>query len=99
MTTLPKRLKDVRACAVCKKDLPLGPRPSVRMKRSATLLIIGQVPGTKVHESVVPWDDRSDDRLREWHAVDKDTFYDDGCIAIMPIGARMAHHPHPAVGE
>jgi uracil-DNA glycosylase len=56
-------------------------------------------PGTKVHESVVPWDDRSGDRLREWLAVDKDTFYDDGCIAIMPIGARMAHHPHPAARE
>jgi hypothetical protein len=46
MTTLPKRLKDVRTRAAFKKGLPLGPRPSVRMKRSATLLIIGQAPGT-----------------------------------------------------
>ena len=99
MTTLPKRLKDVRTRAAFKKGLPLGPRPSVRMKRSATLLIIGQAPGTKAHESVVPWDDRSGDRLREWLTVDKDTFSDDGCIAIMPIGARMAHHPHPAVRQ
>ncbi|MDG2319889.1 MAG: hypothetical protein P8L79_06510 [Rhodospirillaceae bacterium] len=44
MTTLPKRLKDLRAA--CKKGLPLGPRASVRMKRLATLLIIGQAPGT-----------------------------------------------------
>ena len=85
MTSLPKLLKDVRACTHCAKHLPLGPRPIVRIAPSATLLIIGQAPGTKVHESGVPWDDKSGDRLREWLAVDKDTFYDENCIAIMPI--------------
>lgn len=86
MTSLPKLLKDVRACTHCAKHLPLGPRPIVRIAPSATLLIIGQAPGTKVHESGVPWDDKSGDRLREWLAVDKDTFYDENCIAIMPMG-------------
>ncbi|NKB43626.1 MAG: uracil-DNA glycosylase family protein [Alphaproteobacteria bacterium] len=86
MTSLKKLLKDVRACTVCTKHLPLGPRPIVRIAPSATLLIIGQAPGTKVHESGVPWDDKSGDRLREWLAVDKDTFYDESRIAIMPMG-------------
>ena len=86
MSTLPKLLKEVRACTHCSQHLPLGPRPIVRMKRSSTLLIIGQAPGTRVHESGVPWDDRSGDRLREWLAVDKETFYDEGRIAIMPMG-------------
>lgn len=86
MTTLPRLLQEVRACTHCAKHLPLGPRPVLRMKRSATLLIIGQAPGTKVHETGTPWNDRSGDRLREWLAVDRDTFYDDRRIAIMPMG-------------
>ena len=86
MTTLPRLLQEVRACTQCAKHLPFGPRPVLRMKRSATLLIIGQAPGTKVHETGTPWNDHSGDRLREWLAVDKDTFYDDRRIAIMPMG-------------
>ena len=86
MTTLPKLLKEVRACTHCAEHLPLGPRPIVRMKRSATLLIIGQAPGTKVHETGLGWNDRSGDRLREWLNVDRDTFYDESRIAIMPMG-------------
>ena len=49
-------------------------------------MIIGQAPGTKVHESGVPWDDASGDRLRDWLNIDKDTFYDENRIAIMPMG-------------
>ena len=56
------------------------------MAESARLLIIGQAPGTKVHETGVPWNDPSGDRLREWLAMDRDTFYDEGRIAIMPMG-------------
>ena len=86
MSTLPKLLKEVRACTLCAEHLPLGPRPVLQMKPSATLLIIGQAPGTKVHETGTPWNDRSGDRLREWLGVDRDTFYDDRRIAIMPMG-------------
>lgn len=79
-------LAEVRACTLCAADLPLGPRPVVRMKRSARLLIIGQAPGTKVHESGIPWNDPSGDRLRDWLQTDRETFYDAGRIAIMPMG-------------
>ena len=84
--SLEKIIADARACRVCEAHLPLGPRPIVRAAPSAGLLIIGQAPGTRVHESGVPWDDRSGDRLRDWLQVDKETFYDEGRIAIMPMG-------------
>ena len=86
MTSLTKTLKDARACTLCAHELPLGPRPVLRASAPARLLIIGQAPSTRVHESGVPWDDRSGDRLRDWLGVDKDTFYDDSRIAILPMG-------------
>lgn len=79
-------LQDIRACMHCAAHLPLGPRPVVRAKPSARLMIIGQAPGTRVHESGVPWDDRSGDRLRDWLQVTSDLFYDESKIAIMPMG-------------
>lgn len=84
--SLQKLLSDVRACRLCEQHLPLGPRPVVRMASSAQLLIIGQAPGTKVHQSGIPWDDRSGDRLRDWLNIGKDVFYDETRIAIMPMG-------------
>jgi uracil-DNA glycosylase len=86
VSKLASLLKDVRACTHCADHLPLGPRPVLRISKTATLLIIGQAPGTRVHETGIPWNDRSGDRLREWLDVDKDTFYDEGRIAIMPMG-------------
>lgn len=79
-------LREVRACRVCSAHLPLGPRPVLRAKASARLLIIGQAPGTKVHESGIPWNDRSGDRLRDWLQLGRDTFYDESRVAIMPMG-------------
>jgi len=86
MTRLVKILKDARACTLCAQDLPLGPRPVLRASTTSRLLIIGQAPGTKVHESGIPWNDKSGDRLREWLGVDKENFYDDSRIAIVPMG-------------
>lgn len=79
-------LADVRACTLCAGYLPLGPRPTVRASRSARLLIVGQAPGTKVHATGIPWNDPSGNRLRDWMAVDRETFYDERRIAIMPMG-------------
>ncbi len=79
-------LDEVRQCRVCAADLPLGPRPVLRASPSARLLIIGQAPGTKVHESGVPWNDPSGDRLREWLAMERDVFYDEVSVAIVPMG-------------
>jgi len=79
-------LREIRACQVCAAHLPLGPRPVLRAKASARLLIIGQAPGTKVHESGIPWNDRSGDRLRDWLQLDRDVFYDESRVAIVPMG-------------
>jgi uracil-DNA glycosylase len=79
-------LAEVRACRICAAHLPLGPRPVVRAGATARLLIVGQAPGTKVHETGIPWNDPSGDRLRQWLALDRDSFYDERRIAIIPAG-------------
>ena len=79
-------LAEVRACRLCAEALPLGPRPVLRAEASARLLIIGQAPGTRVHASGTPWDDRSGERLRDWLGVTPETFYDASKIAIVPMG-------------
>lgn len=84
--TLATLLAEIRACRHCEAHLPLGPRPVVVANPNARLLIIGQAPGTKVHESGIPWNDRSGDTLRGWLAIDRETFYDPERVAIMPMG-------------
>ena len=79
-------VSEIRACAVCASHLPLGPRPVLRGRPSAQLLIISQAPGTRVHETGLSFNDRSGDRLRAWLGLDRDSFYDEARIAIMPIG-------------
>lgn len=79
-------LEEVRACRLCATHLPLGPRPVVRASTTARLLIVGQAPGTRVHASGTPWNDASGDRLRAWLGLDRETFYDESRIAIVPMG-------------
>jgi uracil-DNA glycosylase len=79
-------VEKARACRVCEAHLPLGPRPVLRASATAKLLIVGQAPGTKVHETGIPWNDASGDRLRRWLDLGRDTFYDENRIAIMPMG-------------
>jgi uracil-DNA glycosylase len=83
---LDRLLAEIRACTVCAAHLPLGPRPVVRGRTSARLLITSQAPGTRVHETGLSFNDRSGDRLRQWLGVDRDTFYDERRIAIVPMG-------------
>ena len=79
-------LQEIQRCQICAAHLALGPRPVVRAASTAKLLIIGQAPGTRVHETGVPWNDPSGDRLRDWLNVGREVFYDDSQIAIMPMG-------------
>jgi len=79
-------IEEARACRVCAAHLPHGPRPVLRAAASARLLIVGQAPGSKVHATGIPWNDPSGDRLRDWLALDRETFYDEGRIAIVPMG-------------
>ncbi|MGA0023650.1 MAG: uracil-DNA glycosylase family protein [Burkholderiales bacterium] len=79
-------LRQVRACTLCAQHLPHGVRPVLQFHRDARILIAGQAPGRKVHESGVPFDDTSGERLREWMGVSHDDFYDHRKIAILPMG-------------
>jgi uracil-DNA glycosylase len=81
-----KLLIEVRACKLCAADLPMGPRPVLQVHSDATILIAAQAPGSKVHHSGIPFDDASGDRLRQWMGIDKATFYDERCVAILPMG-------------
>ena len=84
--SLKSLLRDVRACAICEAGLPLGARPVLQLAGSAKLLIISQAPGRKVHETGIPWNDASGDRLRDWLKLDRRAFYDETRVAILPIG-------------
>lgn len=77
-------LEKVRACRVCEAHLPFGPRPVLRATVTAQLLIVGQAPGRRVHETGIPWNDRSGDRLRDWLQLERERFYDQRFIAIIP---------------
>ena len=56
-------LTEVRSCRACEAHLPLGPRPVLQAEASARILVVGQAPGVRVHNSGVPWDDASGQRL------------------------------------
>ncbi len=79
-------LVEIRACTVCEPHLPHGPRPIVRAGPEARIVIIGQAPGRRVHESGVPWDDPSGVTLRRWLGLTDEQFYDPDIVAIVPMG-------------
>lgn len=86
MTELDALLTRIRACRLCASQLPFEPRPVLRAAASARLLIVGQAPGTQVHQSAIPWNDSSGIRLRHWLGLDRERFYDERDIAIVPMG-------------
>jgi uracil-DNA glycosylase len=75
-------LEEIRACRACAGELAHAPRPVVRVRRETRLLICGQAPGRRVHESGLPFDDPSGERLRGWMGVDRATFYGDPAIGV-----------------
>ncbi len=84
----------IAACRIC-RDCPRGgpafrlphePRPVATLSGRARILIAGQAPGLRVHETGLPFNDASGDRLRQWLEVDRETFYNSDCFAIAPMG-------------
>lgn len=86
MPALDDLVAEIRTCRVCEAQLPLGPKPVLRVSETARLLIVGQAPGRRVHETGIPWNDPSGDRLRAWLGMDRSRFYDARHIAIVPVG-------------
>ncbi|HEX6317735.1 MAG TPA: uracil-DNA glycosylase family protein [Burkholderiales bacterium] len=78
--------REARACELCKAHLPNPPKPVFLVGATARLLIVGQAPGRRVHETGIPWNDPSGEVLREWLALERAQFYDTSRIAIVPVG-------------
>ncbi len=82
--------QDITTCRLCADRFALtaaqhAPRPVVWFGDKPRILIAGQAPGLRVHQSGRPFTDRSGDRLREWLDMDQTTFYDKSRIAIVPM--------------
>ena len=90
LSSLPTSTKQlyakIRRCNICQSNLPLGPNPVFQAHPNARMLVAAQAPGVRVHETSIPFNDPSGDRLRDWMGVDKNTFYDPEKIAIVPMG-------------
>ena len=79
-------ITEARNCKVCLPYLPHGVNPVFAVHQNSRIAIVGQAPGSIVHKTGIPWDDKSGERLREWLDVDNDTFYDPKKIALVPMG-------------
>ena len=79
-------IKEIKSCEVCRSFFLHEPRPIVSISNTAKLLIIGQAPGRKVHDSGIPWDDASGRNLRQWLGISDEIFYDASKVALVPMG-------------
>ena len=85
-TPFEELVAQVRQCRICEARLPLEPRPVIQISRSARILVVGQAPGRRVHETGLPFNDPSGDRLRNWMGIGRELFYDENQLAILPMG-------------
>ncbi|MEE1114269.1 MAG: uracil-DNA glycosylase family protein [Eubacterium sp.] len=58
--------------------------PVYQVSENARVLIVGQAPGKKVEETLIPFNDKSGEKLISWMGIDRETFYSDR-IAIVPM--------------
>ena len=79
-------LSEIKQCTLCQPHLALGPRPVMSAHTDSKIVLIGQAPGTKVHQSGIPWDDASGKNLRIWMNISEEDFYNPKNIAIIPMG-------------
>lgn len=81
-----KLLAEIKACRICEAFLPYRPKPILSVSNHSKIIIIGQAPGQKAHDSGIPWNDQSGDNLRTWMGVSREQFYDTSLFGIMPMG-------------
>ncbi|MGB0423675.1 MAG: uracil-DNA glycosylase family protein, partial [Flavobacteriales bacterium] len=79
-------LENIRKCDVCLPFLKDGVRPVVSVSKKSRIAVIGQAPGSVVHASGIPWDDKSGERLRTWLGVNDEQFYNPDLFGIVPMG-------------
>jgi len=88
-------LAAVRGCRACEAHLPLGPRPILQASETARILVVGQAPGARVHETGIPWNDPSGERLRAWMGVEKSSMP----LKMAAIASTIAVSSAGAVGS
>lgn len=79
-------LNCIKNCTECSSFLEFGPRPIIAASVSSKIIIIGQAPGSVVHRTGIPWDDKSGENLRKWMEISTEDFYDADKTAIIPMG-------------
>lgn len=79
-------LKEIKNCQLCKNHLPFGCNPVFTAHTESKIIVIGQAPGRVVHNTGIPWNDKSGDNLRNWMGIDKSIFYDVAKISLIPMG-------------
>ncbi len=86
METFTTLIQQVEHCTLCAAHLPMGARPIFQLNPKAKILLAGQAPGKRAHETGIPFNDPSGDRLRQWLGIDRTSFYDPSIFAILPMG-------------
>ena len=79
-------LAEIRNCVICLPQLIHGVNPVLSAHKNSKIAIVGQAPGSVVHRTGIPWDDKSGERLRQWLNIDKSIFYNPEQIALIPMG-------------
>lgn len=85
MTELKVLKREISQCRLCEDEFEHTPRPVFQLSTHSKIVIAGQAPGSKVHETGIPFNDPSGVRLRQWMGVNEDTFYDSRKVAILPM--------------
>ncbi len=78
-------MKQISECTLCSHELPYVPKPVFQLSFASRVLIVGQAPGIRVHETGLPFNDPSGDRLRNWLGVTRKEFYDPEKFALLPM--------------
>ena len=79
-------ISTINNCTTCIQSLPYSPKPILQYSNTAKIILIGQAPGIKAHQTNTPWNDASGERLRLWLDISEDTFYDKNTLSIVPMG-------------
>tara|TARA_Y100000310_G_scaffold343381_1_gene450742 strand:+ start:4669 stop:5283 length:615 start_codon:yes stop_codon:yes gene_type:complete len=77
---------DIKQCSLCEPNLALGARPVFSAVTESKIVLIGQAPGMRVHQTGIPWNDPSGKNLRKWMNISDEDFYNPRNIAIIPMG-------------
>ncbi|MCB0754308.1 MAG: uracil-DNA glycosylase family protein [Flavobacteriales bacterium] len=79
-------LSEIRNCTICSSHLSHGANPILAASANSRIVIVGQAPGSIVHRTGIPWDDKSGERLRSWLGVSEKEFYNKELFALIPMG-------------